>query len=151
MRIEGVILDLDDTLYPELSYVDSGFRAVDRFLSDAGAIEPGRFHAAAKSCFEGGQRSRVFDATLKAMGYTNRYLSGVVLQEAAILAVAGFIPAIALSLVVFKVSADATNLPLELTLDKACHLMAQFQTLQISQTQKNAALLNARCCTPPNC
>jgi putative ABC transport system permease protein len=58
-------------------------------------------------------------ATLKAMGYTNRYLSGVVLQEAAILAVAGFIPAIALSLVVFKVSADATNLPLELTADKA--------------------------------
>ena len=58
-------------------------------------------------------------ATLKAMGYTNRYLSGVVLQEAAILAVAGFIPAIALSLVVFKVSAAATNLPLELTLDKA--------------------------------
>lgn len=58
-------------------------------------------------------------ATLKAMGYTNRYLSGVVLQEAAILAVAGFIPAIALSLVVFKVSADATNLPLELTPDKA--------------------------------
>jgi len=58
-------------------------------------------------------------ATLKAMGYTNRYLSGVVLQEAAILAVAGFIPAIALSLVVYKVSADATNLPLRLTLDKA--------------------------------
>lgn len=58
-------------------------------------------------------------ATLKAMGYTNRYLSGVVLQEAAILAVAGFIPAIALSGVVFKVSANATNLPLELTLDKA--------------------------------
>lgn len=58
-------------------------------------------------------------ATLKAMGYTNRYLSGVVLQEAAILAVAGFIPAIALSLVVFKISADATNLPLELTPDKA--------------------------------
>jgi putative ABC transport system permease protein len=58
-------------------------------------------------------------ATLKAMGYTNGYLSGVVLQEAAILAVAGFIPAIALSLAVFKVSADATNLPLELTPDKA--------------------------------
>jgi putative ABC transport system permease protein len=62
-------------------------------------------------------------ATLKAMGYTNRYLSGVVLQEAAILAVAGFIPAIALSLVVFKVSADATNLPLELTLDKAAMVL----------------------------
>lgn len=68
MRIEGVILDLDDTLYPELSYVDSGFQAVDRFLSDAGAIEPGRFHAAAKSCFEGGQRSRVFDTAMQEMG-----------------------------------------------------------------------------------
>ena len=58
-------------------------------------------------------------ATLKAMGYTNRYLSGIVLQEAGILAVAGFVPAIVLSLLVFKVSADATNLPLALTLDKA--------------------------------
>jgi len=58
-------------------------------------------------------------ATLKAMGYTNRYLSGVVLQEAAILAVAGFVPALGLSLLVYKVSAKATNLPLQLSLDKA--------------------------------
>jgi putative ABC transport system permease protein len=54
-------------------------------------------------------------ATLKAMGYTNAYLSGVVLQEAAILAVAGFIPALLLTYQVFKISAAATNLPLELT------------------------------------
>ena len=58
-------------------------------------------------------------ATLKAMGYTNGYLSGVVLQEAAILAIAGFIPAIILSLVVFRITAGATNLPLELTPGKA--------------------------------
>lgn len=54
-------------------------------------------------------------ATLKAMGYTNAYLSGVVLQEAAILAVAGFIPAIALTYQVFRIAAAATNLPLILT------------------------------------
>jgi putative ABC transport system permease protein len=54
-------------------------------------------------------------ATLKAMGYTNRYLSGVVLQEAAILAVAGFIPALLLTHQVFKIAAAATNLPLALT------------------------------------
>ena len=54
-------------------------------------------------------------ATLKAMGYTNNYLSRVVLQEAAILAVAGFIPAILLTLQLFKIAGDATNLPLNLT------------------------------------
>jgi putative ABC transport system permease protein len=37
-------------------------------------------------------------ATLKAMGYTNGYLALVVLQEAAILAVLGFIPGLAMSL-----------------------------------------------------
>ena len=68
MPIRGVILDLDDTLYPELSYVDSGFRAVDRFLSEAGACKFGEFYGAAKSCFEAGQRSRVFDNTIETMG-----------------------------------------------------------------------------------
>ena len=54
-------------------------------------------------------------ATLKAMGYTNRYLSGVVLQEAAILAVAGFIPALLLTYQVFEIAGAATKLPLVLT------------------------------------
>lgn len=68
MGIRGVILDLDDTLYPELSYADSGFRAVDRFLAGAGACEPGRFHLAAQACFETGHRSRVFDGAMQAIG-----------------------------------------------------------------------------------
>ncbi len=68
MPIQGVIFDLDDTLYPELSYVDSGFQAVDRFLSEAGACQCGKFYCAAKSSFETGQRSRVFDNTIEAMG-----------------------------------------------------------------------------------
>ena len=74
MPIQGVILDLDDTLYPELSYVNSGFRAVDRFLSEAGVCKLGEFYCAAKSCFEAGQRSRVFDNTIQAMGISlNRF------------------------------------------------------------------------------
>jgi putative hydrolase of the HAD superfamily len=68
MPIQGVIFDLDDTLYPELSYVDSGFRAVDRFLSEGGASQCGEFYCAVKSSFEAGQRSRVFDITIEAMG-----------------------------------------------------------------------------------
>lgn len=68
MLISGIILDLDDTLYPELSYVDSGFRAVDRFLSEAGACEFGKFYWTAKCSFEFGQRSRVFDNAVAALG-----------------------------------------------------------------------------------
>jgi putative hydrolase of the HAD superfamily len=68
MSTQGVILDLDDTLYPELSYADSGFRAVDRFLAAAGACDPGRFHSAAQACFETDHRSRVFDGVMQAMG-----------------------------------------------------------------------------------
>lgn len=54
-------------------------------------------------------------ATLKAIGYTDGYLARVVLQEAAILAVAGFIPALLLTWQLFIRAADATNLPLTLT------------------------------------
>jgi putative ABC transport system permease protein len=54
-------------------------------------------------------------ATLKAIGYTDGYLAKVVLQQAAILAVAGFIPALLLTWQLFKQAADATNLPLMLT------------------------------------
>jgi putative hydrolase of the HAD superfamily len=71
MPIQGVVLDLDDTLYPELAYVDSGFRMVDKFLSDVGACEFGKFYSAAKFCFESGQRSRVFDDAIAVLGITD--------------------------------------------------------------------------------
>ena len=54
-------------------------------------------------------------ATLKAIGYTDGYLARVVLQEAAILAVAGFIPALFLTWRLFIQAGAATNLPLTLT------------------------------------
>ena len=55
-------------------------------------------------------------ATLKAMGYTNGYLASVVLQEAAILAVLGFIPGLAVSLLLYRAAGEATRLPLEMSL-----------------------------------
>ena len=54
-------------------------------------------------------------ATLKAMGYPNRYLNLVVLQESLILAAAGFVPGIAVTLGVFAVLTRITGLPMELT------------------------------------
>jgi putative ABC transport system permease protein len=53
-------------------------------------------------------------ATLKAIGYTNRFLFGVVIQEALILSILGFLPGVALSQVVFLIAYQATLLPLRL-------------------------------------
>lgn len=58
-------------------------------------------------------------ATLKAIGYTNRSLSGLVLQEATILAVLGFLPGLAVSLVLYRIMSDATRLPLVMTPERA--------------------------------
>jgi putative ABC transport system permease protein len=54
-------------------------------------------------------------ATLKAIGYPNRYLSGVVLQEALILAAAGFVPGMAVTFGIYLLLAGLTGLPLRLT------------------------------------
>lgn len=54
-------------------------------------------------------------ATLKAIGYTNRYLSGVVLQESLILAATGFAPGILVTLGVYRLLTAITALPLTLT------------------------------------
>jgi putative ABC transport system permease protein len=54
-------------------------------------------------------------ATLKAIGYPNRYLSLVVLQEALILAAAGFVPGILVTYGVYILLTDVTGMPLQLT------------------------------------
>ena len=63
-------------------------------------------------------------ATLKAMGYSNRSLSGVVLQEAAWLAGLGYVPGIAVTLLLYRATAEATRLPLELTAARAAGVLA---------------------------
>ena len=62
-------------------------------------------------------------ATLKAMGYPDRYLFGVVLQEAVILAVFGFLPGLAICLYLYRVAGDATRLPMVLTADTAAFVL----------------------------
>ena len=53
-------------------------------------------------------------ATLKAMGYSNAFVSGVVIQQAVILAVLGFLPGVAASAGLYRTAASATRLPLAL-------------------------------------
>jgi putative ABC transport system permease protein len=63
-------------------------------------------------------------ATLKAMGYSNLYLSGVVLGAAIILAVIGFIPGFVTSLFLYDVVAKGTFLPLGMPVERAVGVFA---------------------------
>jgi len=63
-------------------------------------------------------------ATLKAMGYSNRYLSGVVLQQALILSVLGYIPGLAASALLYRTAGASTHLPLQLNVGRAVGVLA---------------------------
>ncbi len=58
-------------------------------------------------------------ATFKAMGYPHRFFLGIVLEEALILAVLGFIPGILVATGLLAGMKKATNLPLAMTADMA--------------------------------
>jgi len=58
-------------------------------------------------------------ATLKAMGFTNRRLGAIVLREATILAALGFVPGVAISIGLYRLTTRATRLPLEMTPERA--------------------------------
>jgi putative ABC transport system permease protein len=58
-------------------------------------------------------------ATLKAIGYDHRYLFSVVLKEALLLSVMGYVPGFILSWFLFIVTAEATGLPIAMTVPLA--------------------------------
>jgi putative ABC transport system permease protein len=63
-------------------------------------------------------------ATLKAMGYTNRRLSGLVLRQAALLATLGFVPGLFAAILLYRLTAEATSLPLAMTPGRALSVLA---------------------------
>ncbi len=58
-------------------------------------------------------------ATLKAIGYTNTYLLGIVFQEALLLSILGYIPGFFLSLGVYNLIAQSARLPIYMELGRA--------------------------------
>ncbi|NND44398.1 MAG: FtsX-like permease family protein [Xanthomonadales bacterium] len=58
-------------------------------------------------------------ATLRALGYRNRFVSGIVVQQAVILGVLGFLPGMGVAAWLYGKAAAATNLPLYMTQDRA--------------------------------
>ncbi|MBD1922568.1 ABC transporter permease DevC [Funiculus sociatus GB2-A5] len=62
-------------------------------------------------------------ATFKAMGYRNRYLLMVVFEEAVILAIIGFFPSVVISAGLYRLTRNATNLPLYMTLARGIFVL----------------------------
>ncbi len=62
-------------------------------------------------------------ATLKAMGYTDMYLLGVVFQEALILSFLGYIPGFTVCLKLYDFVKNATSLPIAMTGDRAIFVL----------------------------
>ena len=63
-------------------------------------------------------------ATLKAMGYSNRFVSGVVIQQAVILAGLGFVPGALACIWLYRVVGGATRLPMVLGWERAVSVLA---------------------------
>lgn len=57
-------------------------------------------------------------ATLKAIGYPQRFFGSVVFEEAVILALLGFLPGIVVSLILYSIVAAATGLPLSMPVSR---------------------------------
>jgi putative ABC transport system permease protein len=57
-------------------------------------------------------------ATLKALGYTNRYLFSVVIQESLILSILGFLPGYAIAQTMYIITQRTTHLPIHMTLER---------------------------------
>jgi putative ABC transport system permease protein len=62
-------------------------------------------------------------ATLKAMGYSDRYLFTIVLQEALILAILGFLPSMGIAIGLYQVAKVATLLPIVMKFDRAIFVL----------------------------
>ncbi len=62
-------------------------------------------------------------ATLKAMGYSDGYFVVVILQEAVILAIFGYIPSLAITSALYVLAAGGTGLPIAMTFGRAIFVL----------------------------
>jgi putative ABC transport system permease protein len=83
-------------------------------------------------------------ATLKAIGYTDEFMTSVVLQQAAFFAVLGYIPALIQSLVLYEVTFFMVGLPMTMTIPRLLLVlglsvgMCVFAGLLVSQKVRKA-------------
>ncbi|TWH43880.1 ABC transporter permease DevC [Dulcicalothrix desertica] len=85
-------------------------------------------------------------ATLKAMGYSDAYLVGVLIQESLILAILGFIPGFLLSSGFYLLAASATLLPIGMTVNRA--ILVLFLTIVMCTVSGGVAMRKLQAADP---
>ncbi|WP_445636369.1 ABC transporter permease DevC [Nostoc sp. DSM 114161] len=85
-------------------------------------------------------------ATLKAIGYANRYLLNVVFQQALILAILGYIPGFLTSVLLYDFAMEATKLPIIMTANNAVLVLTS--TVLICITSGGLAINKLRSADP---
>jgi putative hydrolase of the HAD superfamily len=63
-NIKAVIIDLDDTLYPEEEFIYSGFKAVSLYLQQKGIVKKDLYGLMLQN-FKSGNRTEIFNEALK--------------------------------------------------------------------------------------
>jgi putative hydrolase of the HAD superfamily len=63
-NIKAVIIDLDDTLYPEEEFIYSGFKAVSLYLQQKGIVKKDLYSLMLQN-FKSGNRTEIFNEALK--------------------------------------------------------------------------------------
>jgi putative hydrolase of the HAD superfamily len=79
--ITTVVFDLDDTLYDEIEYCKSGFKAVADFLAESSnAFPAGHIFDALWKQFASGNRRKTFDSALDELGinYDDKYIEELI-------------------------------------------------------------------------
>lgn len=85
-------------------------------------------------------------ATLKAMGYTNRYVVSVVLQQACLLALLGYVPGLLVSSGLYRATESATRLPMHLSVGTG--LLVLGLTIGMCMTSAAIAVRKVRSADP---
>jgi putative ABC transport system permease protein len=62
-------------------------------------------------------------ATLKAIGYRNHYFVLVIFQEAIIIGILGYLPGVSITMLLYHLAAQATNLPIIMTTSRAIFVL----------------------------
>ena len=66
--MRAVLFDLDDTLYPELEFVESGFKAVSNYLGSRFSLDEKALLMRIKEIFHRDGRGKIFDTLLRDFG-----------------------------------------------------------------------------------
>lgn len=71
--MKAILFDLDNTLYPEIEYVKSGFRCVSSYLNSKYDLDKEEIFFRLIDLFEKNGRGKIFDSLLKELGlYSNK-------------------------------------------------------------------------------